>query len=1281
MARLTGRGACTETSSEDDGPRSGAAAALRSIKRRHLNSRSVSPDPASQDILPGLGQTSWFTTSDEPASPEALRQRPAHQHKHSQSDAAAPTVSKIMPPAPQKLRRKDRKSTGLGAAADKSRASAPPVESPTTHELQAKISVPEHRKGSNQHVRRSLPSTSSRSKDDGESSVRISFPTPRKHSSRRRPSSSHGETRHRMMQEPLSPQFPVADHLGPAPPVDPRKMLLLMRKTSGRMQGQLLHKATGEQSWIESRCFIDVESGTLISDDEILGQPRVLFQGLRQCRTQAHLHTDSSTFILHITSKNKRESIQVRPPDQLLFNAWFAALLCWRPIKHGQDPNDRKKSFRPILIRQLSDYLPKVDPGALANPIRKVGNAILVEPDHSRTEFSAQLSGRFMTRTRWSTVSCTLNARGELRLHSKNLDVLVSVLLAELPRSAIQRLGTSVLGADCVIAIYPQYGQNANACSRIRPVYLSFESRELFEVWFVLMRAHAIPELFGASRMQAASETSPTTEFLPGINQSSSPPLFRMENVLRLQIKEAKLQQSLAKGRITPDPNEESPRNSKNKPLPVTHFAEILLDGQVRARSTFKFDTMEPLWWETFTFNDLPNLFTTVTVRVKRQGAVGPDASEEIPISPDARSDDAAQDRADVACGEMHAERSTLEQKPNVEDWFELQDEAGDQTGEIALKIQLKQQVVLMDQEYNAVSGLLHNFPNCLTLQIYERIPDRLNQLAETLLNIFQVSGQAGEWLMFLAEEEIDGVRETAPNRIRFTQRLESTESRESLNTADREDMVRDMGRSATAEANLLFRGNTLLSKALDTHMRRLGRDYLELTLGNQLRTILHQDVDCEVDPARMSGSGSLTKNWTRLIDLTKQTWDLIAASANNCPVELRMIFRHIRACADDRYGDYLRSVPYSSVSGFLFLRFFCAAVLNPQLFLLIDSTPRPRAQRTYILLAKSLQGLANMTTFGHKEPWMSPMNTFLNSHRQAFKRFIDDVCNVTTDAQPPIPASYNIPYIIFQKSPMASREGFPSLPYLIDRAHSLASLVELWLEGVSSTGSDGLAPPGASNKLTGDLARFHDFCLGLHKQTRAAYRSADRAAGTSASPLNHAWSAIAQRMELVPEDFWVKQRGERARGDENRVQASATSPLSRKGTAAGPSRSGSQQPRGQRGGRDEMWRPLAIRRRAGSQPVAGASALKGEDATMQGHDSSDEDEAALEDLGVVAMGRRGEEGGRPGSPSQQSPPPLPPPPPPPVPGLMQGEERSDKDWRHFWRKRGRTPDRRETTA
>lgn len=154
--------------------------------------------------------------------------------------------------------------------------------------------------------------------------------------------------------------------------------------------------------------------------------------------------------------------------------------------------------------------------------------------------------------------------------------------------------------------------------------------------------------------------------------------------------------------------------------------------------------------------------------------------------------------------------------------------------------------------------------------------------------------------------------------------------------------IVRDLGRSATVEANLLFRGNSLLTKALDLHMRRLGKEYLEETIGERLREIDESDPECEVDPAKVQRQEDLDRNWKNLISLTTNVWKSIANSASKCPAELRFIFRHIRACAEDRYGDFLRSVTYSSVSGFLFLRFFCPAILNPKLFGLLKGTKTP---------------------------------------------------------------------------------------------------------------------------------------------------------------------------------------------------------------------------------------------------------------------------------------------------------------------------------------------------
>ena len=168
-------------------------------------------------------------------------------------------------------------------------------------------------------------------------------------------------------------------------------------------------------------------------------------------------------------------------------------------------------------------------------------------------------------------------------------------------------------------------------------------------------------------------------------------------------------------------------------------------------------------------------------------------------------------------------------------------------------------------------------------------------------------------------------------DRYRYSRRIASNDSYES--GLERELILRDAGKNATQEANLLFRGNSLLTKSLELYMRRLGKEYLEDTLGERMRDIDESDPDCEVDPNRIKQKDDLQRNWRNLIALTESVWIAIKTLPSRCPPELRAIFRHIRACADDRYGNFLRNIKYSSVSGFLFLRFFCPAVLNPKLF------------------------------------------------------------------------------------------------------------------------------------------------------------------------------------------------------------------------------------------------------------------------------------------------------------------------------------------------------------
>ena len=78
----------------------------------------------------------------------------------------------------------------------------------------------------------------------------------------------------------------------------------------------------------------------------------------------------------------------------------------------------------------------------------------------------------------------------------------------------------------------------------------------------------------------------------------------------------------------------------------------------------------------------------------------------------------------------------------------------------------------------------------------------------------------------------------------------------------------------------------------------------------------------------------------------------------------------------------------------------------------------------------------------------MEPMNVFLNSYRNEFKHFLDKVCYVPSgQIQVITPPSYSTPINILNRLPPTSREGFPSLPHLIDHAKSFVTLVGLWLD------------------------------------------------------------------------------------------------------------------------------------------------------------------------------------------------------------------------------------------
>lgn len=759
---------------------------------------------------------------------------------------------------------------------------------------------------------------------------------------------------------------------------DANRILQLMKTTCGRMHGILSFRTPTMGSWSSGYCAINVATGSLIYQTKgDVSHAKTLVSDLRGCQVRTLYDGETRSTFLDVSTQ-PNVGVHLRPHVPETFDSWLAALLCWQPIKPKALENKETKSPSPLVSgtrqrtgsfdRRLGDRRRNSESISHKDAsIIKVGKMLMWDKDTRSGEMSPHHGRRVSIykmptkskskRNSWRRVSCTLQENGHFKLYTDISDIALqsTIPLSQLSRCAIQRMDSSVLESEFSLAIYPQYPSTANGNLGTNTIYLAMESRVLFEVWFVLLRAFTIPDIYGPEQILTNSHLDPL-ELANLASKTPNSDMFRVERQLSLRIIEAKLHSRRGEPSQGLSAASRYHHTSSHDTVSGTYYAEVQLDGTVRAKTVVKQETSNPFWREDFDFVDLPPMLSTAVIEVKTQNPAqrdwtlisqGPLDIEHGDINPLSIVGDIAISPLDLRFGTVSLQFNEIEKAIDTERWWPITGDNGHTVGELLMKVRMEELVVLMGRDYQPLSESLHTFSNGLTTQMAQMVHPELRRLSEILLNIFQVSGQASEWIMSLVEDEIDSTyKETPLSKFRYGRRIASNDSYES--GIEREMILRDLGKSATVEANLLFRGNSLLTKALDLHMRRLGKEYLEDILSEKMRDIDESDPECEVDPNKVQNPDDLRRNWRNLIALTENIWKSICSSASRCPPELRMIFRHIRSCAEDRYGDFLRTVAYSSVSGFLFLRFFCPAVLNPKLFGLIKGRSyKPRIRCT----------------------------------------------------------------------------------------------------------------------------------------------------------------------------------------------------------------------------------------------------------------------------------------------------------------------------------------------
>ncbi|XP_059550130.1 ras GTPase-activating protein 1 isoform X3 [Myotis daubentonii] len=163
-------------------------------------------------------------------------------------------------------------------------------------------------------------------------------------------------------------------------------------------------------------------------------------------------------------------------------------------------------------------------------------------------------------------------------------------------------------------------------------------------------------------------------------------------------------------------------------------------------------------------------------------------------------------------------------------------------------------------------------------------------------------------------------------------------------------------------EATTLFRATTLASTLMEQYMKATATQFVHHALKDSILKIMESKQSCELSPSKLEKNEDVNTNLAHLLNILSELVEKIFMASEILP------------------------------PGFVFLRLICPAILNPRMFNIISDSPSPIAARTLILVAKSVQNLANLVEFGAKEPYMEGVNPFIKSNKHRMIMFLDEL-------------------------------------------------------------------------------------------------------------------------------------------------------------------------------------------------------------------------------------------------------------------------------------------------
>ncbi|KAG9509788.1 Ras GTPase-activating protein 1 [Fragariocoptes setiger] len=162
-----------------------------------------------------------------------------------------------------------------------------------------------------------------------------------------------------------------------------------------------------------------------------------------------------------------------------------------------------------------------------------------------------------------------------------------------------------------------------------------------------------------------------------------------------------------------------------------------------------------------------------------------------------------------------------------------------------------------------------------------------------------------------------------------------------------------------------LFRSSSLTTAIIECHFRTSCSSIIASTLYEPVRKIIENKISCELNPSRLESNNALQskacENLQNLFDLLDEFVERIFSSVESYPKSVRYICGCLQRAVVKKWPqDTLAKTRV--VSGWIFLRLICPAILNPTTLIVgCQEAPNEKAARNLLLVAKCLQSLSNL--------------------------------------------------------------------------------------------------------------------------------------------------------------------------------------------------------------------------------------------------------------------------------------------------------------------------------